>query len=389
MTRNLFYFLFFSMLAGACREPEPEIQNQTHVLSQHEYSTCSPTEIRYARGFTLDCFEKFKRLRVYSPWKNSALMETYVLAHRGVRLPDSLLRFTRINTPVKRTISMSATHVGALLQLGLEKHLVGVDELDYLFDPAIVQAGKAGRISEVGNMGHLNIEKIIMLEPDLMMLSTMENTTSKTNALKDARIPFVMNVEWQETHPLAKAEWIKYIAAFYDKEPLADSLFRIIEQRYLKLAILSEKAEKKPRVLMGSGFKGTWHVPAGESFAARFLKDAGARYDWGDHAGTGSIPLSLEVVMERSLHAGLWLNPSSASSLSHLKSVDERYGRFDAFQQKKVYNNNARANRAGGNDYWESGTYRPDLILADLIHIMHPQLLPDHQLIYYQQLPDE
>jgi iron complex transport system substrate-binding protein len=51
-----------------------------------------------------------------------------------------------------------------------------------------------------------------------------------------------------------------------------------------------------------------------------------------------------------------------------------------------VFNNDARSSLAGGNDYWESGTVRPDLVLADLIEVFHPDLLTDHSFVYYRQL---
>ena len=50
-------------------------------------------------------------------------------------------------------------------------------------------------------------------------------------------------------------------------------------------------------------------------------------------------------------------------------------------------NNNARVNVDGGNDYWEGGISNPDIVLADLIKILHPELLPEHQLFYYRKLP--
>ncbi|BAL99694.1 MAG: hypothetical protein KatS3mg049_2263 [Caldilinea sp.] len=51
-----------------------------------------------------------------------------------------------------------------------------------------------------------------------------------------------------------------------------------------------------------------------------------------------------------------------------------------------MYNNNARLNEYGGNDYWEGGLANPDVVLADLIKIFHPELLPDHELVYYRKL---
>jgi iron complex transport system substrate-binding protein len=67
-------------------------------------------------------------------------------------------------------------------------------------------------------------------------------------------------------------------------------------------------------------------------------------------------------------------------------AADERFATFDAVQSGEVYNNNRRLTEQGGNDYWESGVNNPHLILADLIAIFHPELLPDHELYYYQQL---
>lgn len=44
-------------------------------------------------------------------------------------------------------------------------------------------------------------------------------------------IPVLFNNEWMETSLLARAEWIKFVAAFYNKT-LADSIFDDIALRY-------------------------------------------------------------------------------------------------------------------------------------------------------------
>ena len=48
---------------------------------------------------------------------------------------------------------------------------------------------------------------------------------------------------------------------------------------------------------------------------------------------------------------------------------------------------NARQNSNGGSDYYEGGYANPDVILADLVKIFHPDLLPDHDLYFYKQIP--
>ena len=139
-------------------------------------------------------------------------------------------------------------------------------------------------------------------------------------------------------------------------------------------------------VIVGMPFKGTWYTPAGESFMAQFLRDAGASYHWSDTKGTGALSLSFEAVAPEALTADYWLNLDYADSKKDILSKDPRYGTFHAFRTGALYNYNKRVNDIGTNDYWESGAVNPQWVLADLIHILHPGLLPDDTLIYYKQV---
>ena len=72
--------------------------------------------------------------------------------------------------------------------------------------------------------------------------------------------------------------------------------------------------------------------------------------------------------------------------MSDILLLDERFSDLPVVQEGRVYNNNARISQGGGNDYWESGTVRPDLVLGDLIKVFHPGLLSEHQFVYYRKL---
>ncbi|WP_242676619.1 hypothetical protein [Rhodococcus sp. ABRD24] len=41
---------------------------------------------------------------------------------------------------------------------------------------------------------------------------------------------------------------------------------------------------------------------------------------------------------------------------------------------------------AGALDFYEQGVLRPDLVLADLIAIAHPDLMPGHEFTFYRRL---
>ena len=119
---------------------------------------------------------------------------------------------------------------------------------------------------------------------------------------------------------------------------------------------------------------------------ATFLKDAGADFLWSDNTSLGSLHLDLESVFLKAADAEYWLNTGQWRSLADGRSQDERYAYFAAFKPGKIYNNNALLNPHGGNDYWERGIVNPHLVLADMIKIFHPNLLPEHTLIWYRAL---
>ena len=134
--------------------------------------------------------------------------------------------------------------------------------------------------------------------------------------------------------------------------------------------------DERPEVMTGLPWKDSWFVAGGRSFAARLIADAGGNYMWRDIQSSEAMPLDLESVFSRAVSADIWINPGVASSIEDLPVL----------KKGSIYNNNARMSEGGGNDYWESATVRPDLILADLISVFHPELLRDHSMLYYKKL---
>ncbi len=92
--------------------------------------------------------------------------------------------------------------------------------------------------------------------------------------------------------PLGKAEWVKLMGALTDKEDLVNRKFGSVVETYRRLAAIGKAAVIRPSVIIGMPFKGTWYTPAGESYVAQFLRDAGASYHWSDSKGTGSVALA-------------------------------------------------------------------------------------------------
>lgn len=347
-----------------------------------------PSYAKYAKGFEVDDFGTFKLLQVFDPWQSSeGVSFSYILASDRDLVPDSLMHLTFIRTPVSRVITLSTTHVAMIDQLGMDGSICGVSGTGFIYNPVLRKRIEKGDIKEVGYDQGLNYETIVGLKPDVLFMYGVDGSVLATSQkLAELKVPVVFCGDYLESHPLGKAEWIRFLSLFYQLEGRADSFFLKVDSVYSAYKLLAEQVGTRPRVLTGLPWKDTWYMAGGKSFAARLIADAGGEYLWSDNLSAQAIPLDLETVYARAVNAQVWINPGAAGSLEELQHFDPRFQDLAVIRNRKIYNNNARLNSKGGNDYWESGAVRPDRVLADLIKVFHPDLLTDHQLFYYRQL---
>jgi len=371
-----------------------ETSSRSQLMQAEGDQATSPTAkaqttLHHAQGFSIRYHSAYKEVTVHTPWQNARQPLTYILVPRGQSRPKNLpANVVIVHTPVQRMVSLSTTYLPALEKLEQVETLVGVDEIKRVTMASVQQRFKAGKVTSLGEGPALSLERLLALEPDLVMTFGVDGSSATGHdRLLRAGIPVVINAEHLETTPLGRAEWLKFVALFYDREAAAEKIFSQIEQRYQAIARLAQSADDRPTVFTGLNLDGTWYMPGGQSYAAAYLRDAAANFLWADNTETGSLPLSIEAVLERAADADIWLNGrQSWMSRADILAEDPRYNNFRALRTGQVYNNNARLNAAGGNDYWESGLVNPDVILADLVKIFHPDLLPQHQLVYYRKI---
>ncbi|MGC9150447.1 MAG: ABC transporter substrate-binding protein [Microbacter sp.] len=368
-------WLLIPFLLTACHSPAPH-----HV---EEMMPDSSAVIQYAKGFAIDYFKDYERLTVYNPWKRNDIAATYYLVKKnGVKTPDSSATFV---IPVHDVAVTSCTHVAFIEALNELTSIAGMTSPELVYSASFLNRYQEGKIINLGDAFHINVEKVLFLHPQFVMMTNYSKVNMGDDQLNKAGIQVVYNNEWKESTPLGRAEWIKFVAAFYDKDRQADSLFRVLEVSYHQLTKLVAKAVSKPSVLIGDSFKGTWYMPSGTGYMGHFLKDAGCSYYFSRDTTNGSIPMLFESVFDHFHHASFWLN-CSASSLKALVNSDPRYALFKAFQDHRVYGLNGRVTPQGGNDFWEGAVIHPDLLLRDYIRVLHPELLPKVPLIYLKQL---
>lgn len=379
--KNYFLLIIIVIFFGACTGTQSPPADSRTSAGKGEYT-------KYASGFTVSVREFYTLVEVRDPWQQSQdVIFTYVLGPDPGVIPDSLQGIPFIKTPVKRVVVLSTTHVAMIEQLGSVESIVGISGAGYMYSQAVRTGMENGRIRDVGYGQGLDYETIVRLEPDVLFLYGVEgNVLTILEKLNDLGVPAVFCGEYLETHPLGKAEWIRFFSLFYHKEEQSASIFVKIDSAYNALAGLVPEDRPKPLILNGLPWKDVWYMAGGNSFAAQFIKDAGGAYLWSENPSTQALPLNMESVYMRAVDADIWINPGAATSLADILFLDERLGDLQVVKSGRVFNNNARISAGGGNDYWETGTVRPELILADLIGIFHPDLLPDHSAVYYRKL---
>jgi iron complex transport system substrate-binding protein len=344
------------------------------------------TELRYAEGFSVNYQGGNKLVEVKYPFQGAASGKKYLLVQRGGPIVQHDPNVTVIQVPLSSIVCTSTTHIPLLDYLNESEKLVGFPSTQYVSSPRVRSRIDDGHVTELGMDSGLNIERLAMLKPDMVMGYTLTGDYGQFKKIEELNIPVVMNAEYLEKHPLGRAEWIKFMALFFNKEQKADSIFNTIEKNYKEAKSVIDTTAVRPTALSGIVYGDAWFLPGGKNYAAKLLGDAGYMYLWGDNDSHGFLELSFESVYEKAHAADYWIGTGNYESLDEMKSGDHRYTNFDAFKRKRVYTYDARKGAKGGSEYLELGYLRPDIILKDLIKIAHPDLLPSHSLYFHKQL---
>lgn len=348
--------------------------------------TTQAQTIRYAKGFKVSKLESSTLVEVTYPHKGAISGYKYLLIKKGTTQPKHDPGVTVIFTPIDRIVCTSTTHIPLLDYLNISEKLVGFPTTDYISSEKTRKLVDEGKVEELGAEKGMNIEKLAVLKPEAVMSYTMTADLGQLKKVQELGIPVLLNAEYLEEHPLGRAEWIKFMALFFNKEKEADIVFNMIEKNYLDTKKLADKAKKKPTVLSGVIYGDAWFMPGGQNYAARLISDAGADYLWKSDSTKGFLQISFEKVFEKAYAADLWIGVASFSTLEEIKNADERYTKFNPYQIKQVYTYNARQGAKGGSEFLELGYLRPDIILKDLVKIAHPELLPDYELYFHKRL---
>ena len=377
---RFFYLLCFCSVLFCCKSTSRK-QSSGEQTVKRKVDTVSRIHIKYAKGFWLEEREGYVVLNIKDPQESSHTHYQYALVPRGstVQTPKDL---PVVALPVRSAICMTSLQLSNFIKLGAMDRVVGITSTRFLFNKDMQRQVDEGLTRRIGIEGNFDNEVIMSINPDLMLISPFKR--GGNDAVKDIGIPLVPHLGYKEMTPLGQAEWIKFVGLLLGMEDVANREFDRIEQRYNSLKAMVGEVKYRPAVFSGELRGGVWYAVGGKSFLAQLFHDAGADYFLKDDPRSGGVTLDFETVYNQAESADYWRIANSFAGeycYEALKAQDERYADFKAFKEKHVVYCNMREK-----PFYESMPAEPEVVLADMIRVFHPEILPDHEPVYYDIL---
>jgi len=380
--KRLYIVLLIFSVASCNLKQQPSSETSDWKQDLGNSITLFGDTIRYAKGFEVTNGDGYVQVEVKDPWKKGNILQRYLLVPRSKPLPQGLPVGTVVRTPIHKMVVYTAVHLAMFDALDALDEIIGVCEARYIKDTSIHARIKQGLMHDLGKATSPNIEKMLAINAEVLIASPFEN--ANYGSVEKTGIPIIECADYLETTPLGRAEWIKFIGRLTGKSRLADSLFHITETNYLNKKNLTANVTYRPKLMTEMRYGNTWYVSGGESYMAHLYKDAGIDYLFSYLQGTGGIPLSFETVLNKGIHADLWLilyNREEDMTYQSLQSDYSSYNRFDPFRTRRIYGCNVNYS-----PYYEEVPIHPDYLLEELIAICHPSLLPNYIFRYFKPL---
>ncbi|MEM7415157.1 MAG: ABC transporter substrate-binding protein [Gemmatimonadota bacterium] len=379
-----------SVAAGCGGEAEaPAETMQDGALSE------ASNEVRHAQHFELSRRDGYTVVRTFGEItsfqtkdEGTPVQDVTVLVPRGHEPPvleGELAGAYVVEVPARSVAVNNDDLMTFVIELGASDRLVAVGGF-YTYDDAIRDAVERDALGELGYSWHLppDMEVLLTRDPEIAFMGM--DAPDNVPALQRSRelgIGAVPAFVWAERDPLARAEWIKFFGAFLGLDDEARELFDGIESRYMALKARTAAVVDSPSVLWGyHAGDDRWFMMT-NNIESRLVRDAGALGVLTDHEGPvryDGSEFASEAVLVAGAEADHWvIGDIHQNALPPTAFMNE----FHSYREDALYHNYARTKwDVNAYDWYEGGVVRPDDILADLIHLFHPELSPDRELVF-------
>jgi iron complex transport system substrate-binding protein len=329
----------------------------------------------YAEAFRMIQFDGYTQIDIILPESQEVLFRYGI----GENVPGSLIELPK---SLSRLIALSSTHLGMISELDKQQLVVGVSDARYLCNPIYQELVEQNMIKSLGDIGATDFESFVALNPDLIMHSGFDLQSPALKKLEDLGLSLFVNFDWRETTPLGRLEWIKVLGVLLDEVEQSNEVYDKIKKSYLTIVDAVSVVEHRPTVIMGTVYGDIFNAPAGESYKAQLIRDAGGDYVYAASSGTGSLSLSMEELIMQNRGTEIWLD-AAGNSVSEILSMNKNFELLSALKNQRVYSYMQHVNC-----YWEESIVKPHLLLSDFVKIFQESDTTESMVFYLRIAED-
>jgi iron complex transport system substrate-binding protein len=351
-----------------------------------------PDKVTFTRSTQLRVeYARHYKLVQFDPGVKTGETQTIALVQCGTPRPSDLPPHTVVvDVPIRRLATVNETIYGALADLDIVDTLVGVPNPEGVTVPAVKARLASGAVVALYGYAHSSIEAILALAPDVYLSFYSPYPEFHVHpTLRRIGINALPHAEHLESHPLGRAEWIKFLALLTNREARADEVFNRIEREYegLRARVPADLA-RRPVLAGAASARNIWDLFGGDNFRAALIHDAGGEFVLrGFRSASGHMLLPFERVYASGHDAPVWLG-----GIQGIASVDRLRGEHVMYPfLRSVRERNVHGWDRGYLGYWaypavDQSMTRPQWMLEDAIRILHPSLLPPGDLHFLRTL---
>lgn len=359
-------FLLLSLFVVGCSQSKlnSEVADKTNS---------DKIEVQYATGFSIRRIADGYSVTVRNPQDSSQVLGTYSFTDSDT---------SEIQVPIETAVLNSTTfgaffdHLDALSVVKGMTYTSGVKNSD------ILDLVETGEIREMISGDGIDFERMLELNPDVVLAYSFGE--ADFSRYEELGIPVVLLMDYKESHPLGRAEWIKVVGCLLGKYEEAEAIFQEIEAAYIAVKNQAMLHSTIPSAFTGSRYGDFWYAPGRESYISKFIRDAGASYTFDHIEGQESAELDFEqalVTISQADYWGLVVSSEEPFTSDDILEMSPLYENLKAFREKQIFVCNTAEE-----DYFGDAVMEPHLILADLYHIFHPNVESDSTFHYFKPI---
>lgn len=338
-------------------------------------------DIRYSSLLEIVDCEGFTVVDVKNPW-GKGLLNRYLLVPSDSLLPEKLPAGVVLRTPLSRAILFSGVHASLFEEFGALSAIAGVCDSRYIYSQNVQRGLENGAVLDCGSSLNLDSEVVMQVAPDAIFVLPYEN--GGYGKLDRFSFPLVECADYMETSPLGCAEWIRFYGRLLGNAEKSDSIFNAVCKEYEELSQMTADITERPKLMCELKSSSAWYVPGNKSTMGQMYNAAGADYLFAEYDVNGSVPLSVEIVLDKAADADIWLlkyNSVFDKKYPDLLAEYDGYAHFKPFRNRNIYACNTHRN-----NIFEETAFHPEKLLRELVALFHPILLPEYKTLYYEKM---